>query len=89
MTDTQVTEFNSRDQVRDHLPNTITGFSGTLLWDRIDNRYVLCFRSLEYADQWSAAGPFAQSGKRGGKVVTTAKVFRAYGQDVVFEWEAP
>jgi len=38
MTDAQVTEFNTRYEVRDHLSNTITGFSATLLWDRLDNK---------------------------------------------------
>lgn len=64
MTDAQVTEFSARYEVRDHLPNTITGFSGTLLWDRIDSRYVLSFRSLEYADQ-NKGGDWARDGLNG------------------------
>ena len=51
LTDAQVTQFVERYEVVDHLPNTITGFSATLLWDRLDNRYVLSFRSTEYPNE--------------------------------------
>jgi len=38
MTDAQIAQFVERYDVVDHLPNTITGFSATLLWDRPDNK---------------------------------------------------
>jgi len=38
MTDVQIAQFVERYDVVDHLPNTITGFSATLLWDRPDNK---------------------------------------------------
>ena len=51
LTEAQVEEFNTRYEVRHHKANTITRFSATLLWDKIDNRYVLSFRSTEYANE--------------------------------------
>ena len=64
MTDAQVSEFNARYEVRDHLPSTMTGFSATLLWDRIDQRYVLSFRSTEFADD-DKGGDWSRDGVQG------------------------
>ncbi len=56
MTDAQVTEFNTRYEVRDHLSNTITGFSATLLWDRPDNK-----KAEKWVRSWLRLGNAANS----------------------------
>src|SRR5580765_788675 len=50
MTEAQITSFNALYEISSHLPNTWTGFSATLLRNKITNEYVLSFRSTEYAD---------------------------------------
>src|SRR3954468_14572764 len=50
MTDAQIRRFRLTYEIVDHQANTWSGFSGTLLQNRITNTYVLSFRSTEYTD---------------------------------------
>jgi len=90
MTDAQVTEFNTRYEVRDHLSNTITGFSATLLWDRLDNKYVLSFRGTEYPNEdqggdWRRDGLNGADGEIGAYGFAYAQIadMEAYYQQIV------
>src|SRR3954470_20147646 len=51
MTEAQIVRFLQTYDIVAHQPNTWSGFSGTLLRNRITNEYVLSFRSTEYADE--------------------------------------
>lgn len=64
MTESQISDFVERYTVVDHLPNTITGFSATLFFDKIDNRYVLSFRSTEYPNE-DSGGDWRRDGASG------------------------
>src|SRR3954468_23164980 len=61
MSRAQIERFEQTYDVIRHQPDTWSGFSGTLLWNRISKDYVLSFRSTEYADDekggdWSRDG---------------------------------
>lgn len=51
MTATQAADFTTRYEIISHLPNTASGFSGTLLFDNQTRQYTLSFRSTEYRNQ--------------------------------------
>ena len=61
MTDVQVTRFNQTYDIVDHLPNTWSGFSGTLLRNKLTGDYVLSFRSTEYQNE-NAGGDWGRDG---------------------------
>ncbi|MGH6803283.1 MAG: calcium-binding protein, partial [Methyloceanibacter sp.] len=61
MSDSQIRDFSARYEIVDHLPNTWSGFSGTLFRDRVTGEYALSFRSTEFANDnkggdWSRDG---------------------------------
>lgn len=79
MTDAQITEFNARFDIVDHLPNTQSGFSATLMRDRITGEYTLAFRSTEYADDadggdWSRDGPSGAASEIAGHGFAVAQI---------------
>lgn len=90
LTDLQIGQFAARYDVVDHLPNTITGFSATLLWDKLDNRYVLSFRSTEYPNEdeggdWRRDGLVGADGEIGHFGFAYAQIadMEAYYQQIV------
>ncbi|MFO0773688.1 MAG: calcium-binding protein [Nitrospiraceae bacterium] len=50
-TEVVVSRFLERYQIVDHHANDATGFSATLMFDRVTNSYTLSFRSSEYATE--------------------------------------
>ena len=48
MTVTQAEDFLNRYEIISHLPNTASGFSGTLMRERATGAYTIAFRSTEY-----------------------------------------
>ncbi len=90
MTDAQIAQFVERYDIVDHLPNTITGFSATLLRDKLDNRYVLSFRSTEYPNEneggdWRRDGLNGANGEIGNFGFAYAQIadMEAYYQQIV------
>ncbi len=49
-TPTEAAAFATRYEVIAHQPNTGTGFSGTLFWDKLEHKYTLSFRSTEFVE---------------------------------------
>jgi pimeloyl-ACP methyl ester carboxylesterase len=49
-TPTEAAAFQKRYEVIAHKPNTGTGFSGTLFWDKFEHKYTLSFRSTEFVE---------------------------------------
>lgn len=49
-TPTEAATFATRSEVIAHQPNTGTGFSGTLFWNKLEHKYTLCFRSTEFVE---------------------------------------
>jgi len=43
-------QFASKYEIIDHIPNTETGFSATLMQDTATNEYTISFRSTEFVD---------------------------------------
>ncbi|MGR9090725.1 MAG: putative Ig domain-containing protein, partial [Gammaproteobacteria bacterium] len=50
MTNVMVSDFNSAWEIIDHLPNTTSGFSATVLKHKVTDAYTLSFRSTESKD---------------------------------------
>ncbi len=50
MTATQAADFLNRYTVIDHLPDTASGFSATLMRDNVTGEYTFSMRSTEYFD---------------------------------------
>ena len=46
-TETQADDFIERYEVVHQRPNTASGFSATVFWDKIDQKYVMAFRGSE------------------------------------------
>ncbi len=67
MTTTQAEDFLTRYEIVSHLPNTATGFSGTLMREIETGAYTIAFRSTEFF-------PAAQGGDRERDFATNADI---------------
>ena len=67
MTATQAEDFLTRFEIVNHLPNTASGFSATLMRDVATGDYTLAFRSTEYL-------PAAEGGDRERDFGTNAEI---------------
>ncbi len=78
MTANQATEFLNRYTVVNHLANTASGFSATLLFDNETNEFTLSMRSTEYFNK-SEGGDWSRDGLPGADGEISGYGF-AFGQ---------